>query len=196
MEYDLMNVNRKFIERIAMMDGELNIPLPVRFNPFKHHRNYILSKLKTSPRGEIIHLLDQLCNNYIDIYTGAMTPDSICTGIIDILKSNHVFGLNDFTGWVSSKIGYRQVRLEDQSEWIIRKGDEIERYIHIHPTHAGSFSIRFKGSTLKTIYLLKSGFASSYESITLESVNDMRIQIGLSPVQKLDRSRGILKCYN
>ena len=133
---------------------ETDIPIPVRFNPFKHHRNYILGILEDDSNEEIINLLDPVCNNYIDIYTGPMTPEAIGNAIIDILKSNQAFQVNDFNGWVASTNGYQQVKLEDRSEWVVRKSNENERYIHIHPTRTGLFTVRFKGSTLKTIYLL------------------------------------------
>lgn len=177
------------------MAEETDIPFPVRFNPFKHHRNYILGILKSATTEVIIGLLDTVCNNYIDIYTGTMTPEDIGYAVIDILKSKQTFQSDDFNRWVDTKNGYRQITLEDQSEWIVRKSNELERYIHLHPARTGPFTIRFKGSTLKTAYLLRTEFKDFQESLTLEQVNRVRTQIGLSPVKKLDRSKGILNCY-
>jgi hypothetical protein len=177
------------------MDEEADIPIPVRFNPFKHHRNYILRLLVSASPELVISLLDPVCNNYIDIYTGTMTPEAISHGVIDLLKSNQLFQLDDFTRWVDSINGYQQIKLEDQSEWVVLKSNEDERYIHIHPARMGPFSMRFKGSTLKTIYLLKINFPKTMETLSLEDVNRVRIQIGLSPVKKLDKSKGILYCF-
>lgn len=177
------------------MANETGIALPVRFNPFKHHRNYILSVLDSTPAEAIISLLDPVCNNYIDIYTGTLTPEAIVDAVIQILKSKQVFELADFMCWVASKNGYQQIQLEDRSEWVLRKGDEAERYIHIHPSREGSLTIRFKGSTLKTIWLLKAICKDSEETPSLEKVNRIRMQIGLSPVKRLDKNKGILKCY-
>ena len=176
------------------MTDETDIPLPIRFNPFKHHRNYILGVLKSTSPEVIISLLDPVCNNYIDIYTGMMTPEAICSAVIETLKSKQVFQSDDFTHWVDSKNGYRQIRLEDHSEWIVRRSNEAERYIHLHPAHTGLHNIRFKGSTLKTAYLLKSIFKDNQEPFSLEKVNRVRMQIGLSPIKKLDRNKGILNC--
>jgi hypothetical protein len=177
------------------MAEEIHIPLPVRFNPLKHHRNYILSILEDASPDIIINLLDPVCNNYIDIYTGRMIPEVICNAVIDRLKSTRVFQENDFTRWLESKNGYRQIKLDDHSEWIVRKSTESERYIHIHPARTGPFIIRFKGSTLKTACLLKIGFTGFQKILSIENVNRARMQIGLSPVIRLDRNRGILKCY-
>ena len=174
------------------MAKESNIPFPIRFNPFKHHRNYILNMLESANPQVIISLLDPVCNNYIDIYTGSFTPNAICNEVVDILKSNHVFQADDFASWIDSKNGYRQIKLEDQSEWIVRKSNETERYIHLHPAREGRFTARFKGSTLKTAYLLKAGSVNLPPS--LELVNRVRMQIGLSPVKKLEQNKGILNC--
>lgn len=43
--------------------------------------------------------------------------------------------------------------------------------------------------------MLKTHFADFPESLSLEKVNRTRMQIGLSPMKKLDRNKGILKCY-
>jgi len=137
------------------MAEENDIPIPVRFNAFKHHRNYILGILESTSPEVIIDLLDPVCNNYIDIYTGTMSPADIVYAIIKILQSNQVFQEDDFTRWVDSKNGYRQISLDDGSEWIARRCNKAERYIHLHPAREGLFSLRFKGSTLKTVYLLK-----------------------------------------
>ena len=177
------------------MTKETDIPIPVWFNPFKHHRNYIMGILEVASAEVIISMLDPVCNNSNDIYTGTMTPAAICSSVIDILKSNNVFQVADFTRWVASKNGYQRIKLEDQSEWVVRRSSENERYIHIHPARTGPFTIRFKGSTVKTAYLLKTDPTNLQETLSLENVNRMRMQIGLSPVRKLDRNKGILKCY-
>lgn len=174
------------------MTQENTISFPVLFNPLKHHRNYILDILKNASPETIIAQLDSICNNYIDIYTGTITPAAISNSVISILKSNQALDANASNHWVATKNGYRQITLEDRSEWIVRKSNETERYIHLHPARTGPFTMRFKGSTLKTVYLLKT---ISPEIPSLEKVNSIRKQIGLSPVKKLERSKGILNCY-
>ena len=127
------------------MADESDIPFPVRFNPFKHHRNYILSILQEITPKMLSGLLDPVCNNYIDIYTGNMTPEVICNSVIDLLKSNQIFQKDNFIHWVGTQSGYQQIKMEDHSEWIVRKSNESERYIHLHPARSGPLTIRFKG---------------------------------------------------
>ena len=177
------------------MNLETDIPCPVRFNPFKHYRNYILSILQDASPEEIRILLDPVCNNYIDIYTGTLTPEDIGNAVLGIVKLKQVLLPDDFEKWVSSAKGYRQILLPDGSEWILRKSNETERYIHLHPARTGTFCYRFKGSTLKTVFLLKSMSPRGKQIFSLENVNQIRLQIGLSPVKKLEKGRGILNCY-
>jgi hypothetical protein len=177
-----------------MTEG-IHIFLPVLFNPFKHHRNYILHILKSISSEAITCLLESVCNNYIDIYTGNLTPENIGEEVIKILRSELVLHENDFTHWVSSKSGYRQIKLKDGSEWIVRKSDDPERYVHIHPARTGPFTVRFKGSTLKTIYMLKTCSAKSQDLPSLEEVNRIRSAISLSPIKQLEHDKGISRCY-
>lgn len=177
------------------MTGETDIPLPVLFNPFKHHRSYIERVLKEASPGTIISLLEPVCNNYTDIYTGGMTPKAIGNEVIHMLRSKQVLQEDHFTKWIASKNGYQHIKLKDQSEWIVRRSDETDRYIHLHPARTGAHTVRFKGSTLKTIYRLKAGSADFQELPSLEEVNRTRIEIALSPVKKLEPGKGILKCY-
>lgn len=172
------------------------IPIPIRFNPFKHHRNFILKVLENATPEELVGLLESVCNNYIDIYTGHFTPEKIGKEVIRVLESNRVFQQNEFNHWVDSQSGYRQIELNDKSVWLIRKGLDPDRYIHIHPSRTGRFTVRFKGSTLKTVYLLKINSSNFQERISLENVNQVRKQIGLSPVKKLDRNKGLLNCFD
>ena len=178
------------------MDERIEIPIPVLFNPIKHHRNYILSILEEVTPEMLTGLLDPVCNNYIDIYTGEMTTEAIGNSVIAFLKSNQVYQVDAFTRWLGSSTGYRQIKLEDHSEWIVRKSNESERYIHLHPARSGPLTIRFKGSTLKTVFLLRASVAKHGEIPSLEDVNRIRMSIALSPVKKIDRSKGILKCFD
>ena len=177
------------------MDADTGIPLPIRFNPFKHHRNYLLDVLNYASPAVITDLLDPICNNYIDIYTGGMTPAVIANSVIALLKSEQILLRDRFSRWVSARSGYRKIRLDDHSEWIVRESEEPGRYIHLHPARTGPFTIRFKGSTLKTVYLLKTGFTGKEEELSTELINRARKQINLSPVSGIDRCKGIVKCY-
>ena len=178
------------------MEEEADIPFPIRFNPFKHHRNYALGIVDGLSPNEIAGLLDPVCNNYIDIYTGKMTPAEIGHAVIAILKSTRVLQSDDFSLWVALSKGYRTILLQDGSEWVVRIANDQERYIHLHPARTGRFTMRFKGSTLKTVCLLKVGPKGVSETPSVENVNRVRVQAGLSPVKRLEPDKGILYCWD
>jgi len=57
------------------------------------------------------------------------------------------------------------------------------------------FTMRFKGSTLKTVYLLKVGLKGFRETPSVENVNRVRVRTNLSPVKRLEPGKGILYCW-
>jgi hypothetical protein len=177
------------------MNIEADIPIPIRFNPLKHHRNFMLDILANASPEEIISSLDAVCNNYNDVYTGEMSPEAIGKEIIRILKEEKVFSKEDLARWLNAHNGYRKLQLPDSSEWIVRLGNEDERYVHLHPSRDGKHTVRFKGSSLKTVFLIKALLKDSAEPISLENVNHARKLIGLSPIKRLDWNKGILVCY-
>lgn len=177
------------------MAFDSNIPAPLKFNPLKHHRNFILQTLRGNSTEKIIELLDPICNNYIDIYTGSLTPEEIGREVLDVLQSKQVLLREDFERWIDATVDFRKVVIRDRSEWVLRKSPDPDRYIHLHPARTGNFSYRFKGSTLKTIFLLRAATSAEEKPLSLENVNRIREQVGLSPVKKLEKGKGILNCY-
>ena len=176
------------------MSGEPEIPEPVKFNPLKHHKGFIMNFLEESTAQETEKLYNVICHNYIDIYTGKLPPEEICMAAIAVLKETGIFGKSRFKQWIAASSEYRKIKLPDQSEWVVREGSEPGRYIHIHPAKTGPYTIRFKGTTLKTAYSLKKGSQGSHQEFSLEAVNRARISIGLSPVKKLEKGKGIIHC--
>lgn len=166
----------------------------IKFNAIKHHRNYILQALRNFSPDEIAKLMYPICNNYIDIYSGNLTPEEIVVQVSNLLESINKLSKSGFRKWVNETNGYRQIQLTDGSEWIVRESMEEDQYIHLHPARTGKFSSRFKGSTLKTALMIKSLYPSGTKKLSLENVNQVRLLLALSPVKKLERGRGILNC--
>jgi hypothetical protein len=176
------------------MTEETDIAFPLRFNSFKHHRDSLLSALQVISPDAVIDLFDRVCNNYIDLYTGAKSPKEIGEAVISILKSKNALDFRDFSCWVGEQKGYGKIILDDGSEWVVRKSDDPGRYIHLHPARTGMFTFRFRGSTLKTVCLLRTCYPGLLETFSLGQVNNVRKQIGLSPVKRLEPGKGILHC--
>lgn len=171
------------------------IPLPVKFNPFKHHWRFFNSYTQEKPLLEVIKSLDAVCNNYIDFYTGLLTPREVSGQVVSALKLSGHYQLISFDRWLAEVKYYRVISLSDGSQWIVRRGEDDERYIHIHPARTGLFTIRIKGSTLKTVFMMHQFIKANGGELNLEIINTARRHIGLSPVKSLHRNKGFMKCY-
>jgi len=174
----------------------VKIPKPISFNPLKHHKEEILYFLENAAEIEFKDLIDSVCHNHVDIYTGSISSNDISDSVIISLKEKGVYNKEDYEYWVRTGKGYRVLILDDNSIWILRIGDTAERYIHFHPARSGKFTVRFRGSTLKTVYQLRSDSSKGHEPLSLESVNLARMQIGLSPVKRLVPGKGIMRCWD
>lgn len=110
-----------------MDDSGFTTLSPIVFNPLKHHRNFILQFLNEANPAQLEALLENICNNYIDIYTGLLSPHEISLAVINRLQSEKVFLQEDFNPWLSSSRNFHHIRLADNSEWIVRKGETPDR---------------------------------------------------------------------
>jgi hypothetical protein len=109
-----------------------------------------------------------LANNLIvigtelmDLYFGAYSPRTIGDGILAQLTSDKHLSLDAYRAWVAAGGGYRILTLEDTSRWVLRMGDEVERYIHVHPGRYSPETCRVKANVLKTA-VMALAFAGVY----------------------------------
>ncbi|MDY0343031.1 MAG: hypothetical protein RBR28_05620 [Lentimicrobium sp.] len=174
------------------MQSEPDIPLPIKFNACKHHLPYMLQFNPSEPGI----LPDNFCNNYTDLYTGFLSPATIAREVIVQLKERRLLEIQPFEKAMSALSSFFILTLSDNSQWIIRKGDNADRYIHIHPARTGNFTLRFKKSTLKTSLLLFHEYHGETGALTLKNVNSVRVQAGLSPINKIEKSKSIGRCYS
>lgn len=182
--------------KIPAMKRDDLIPKPINFNPLKHHLDYVLQFLEKASAAELKEFTNSLCHNNIDLYSGSLSCYAICRSVMELLTIQGYSDRENYENWIASSRKYRQLTLEDNSVWILLKSDDTDRYIHIHPAKYGPYSIRFKGSTLKTIYQLMGHFKDIPHQPDIEAVNIARMQIGLSPVKRLVPGGGILKCWD
>ncbi|MFB6318815.1 hypothetical protein [Saccharicrinis sp. FJH54] len=174
---------------------EYNIPRPFRYNPLKHHRINILEFIKTASNETMKIWAELVQSNYIDIYTGILNPELICEEIMSLISEKGILTKKQFLHWVQTPHPYKIMTLSDRSEWILRKGDDQERYIHIHPSRTGMYTLRFKGTTLLTAYKLHQKYKSAAFIPTLYQVNEARKEMNFSPVKRISPDKGILKCW-
>jgi hypothetical protein len=176
------------------------IPPPVLFNTWKHHAGALRTRIEeAAARGEegLRELADRLVvmgSELMDLYTGAFTPEQIATKIVALLKAAGQLERAAYRAWVQESGGYAVVTLtEDDSRWVLRQGEEDERYVHVHPARWAPQTRRVRANVLKTTVLaLAYAAVHGHEPLDVRLVNNVRTQyLGLSKVRALADDQGL-----
>lgn len=172
---------------------KLLIPKPIIFNPYKHHYYFIKEQIgyyQSKNGKDYRQMLLKTGNNLLDLYYGKLPVTQICNQCIAYVAKNNVLEKQAFVTWINS-IGYEKIQLSDKSHWIIKKAEDQENYIHIHPAKKSVYTRRVRATTLKTVIALK---INSVNHPTLEMANTIRLDVlNLPPIKKLEQEKGILK---
>jgi len=174
------------------------IPLPLTFNPHKHHLGFIFQQLKIWQNKEWPEITDEMKvigNNLIDLYYGKLNVTEICNECLFYFETRKINSPEKFEGWLQPN-EYRKIELSDKSMWVIKKGTTKHRYIHIHPAKNSPLTTRVRAATLKTAIAIKiqqKKFSNSND-LNLQNVNQVRTEfLGLSPIKNISRGKGISK---
>jgi hypothetical protein len=176
------------------------IPVPITFNPYKHHFLFLLKELekwKTMGWELVEKEILSIGNNLIDFYLGNLSIPQICIEINNFFRNKNITDKSEFLIWLDA-LNYKKVQLSDQSDWLIKEGINPERFIHIHPAKFSEHTIRIRATTLKTIIALKSQSVPLQKEIkaNLFTVNTIRHELlGLSPIKSLAPGTGILRLW-
>lgn len=179
-----------------------NFPYPFRFNPWKHHHQWILQHvdlLVNNPankklKAEIIANIKSINSNYVDIYTGIKTPEEITLDIYHQLGEQNALEKKAFSLWLEQK-EFHLLTISDQSIWVLREGLEEERFIHIHPARNAPNIIRLHGNSWKTAVMVKT-HGYSFNTMSVREINEIRINIlGLSPLKNLEKSQRLISAF-
>ncbi|MEN8116371.1 MAG: hypothetical protein ABFS16_05300 [Bacteroidota bacterium] len=178
----------------------VKIPAPITFNPHKHHFHFLLSEIERwkHMNWELVEQeLLTIGTNLIDFYLGNLDVQQICNETITFFEQTDLLDKEIFKYWLDAP-NYKKIRLSDSSEWLIKEGNNHERYIHIHPAKFSAHTIRVRATTLKTVIALtvhsiqiKKGLKTN-----LQAVNRIRRnRLGLSPIKSLHPGTGILRLW-
>ncbi|MGD8305690.1 MAG: hypothetical protein PVF17_03470, partial [Ignavibacteria bacterium] len=88
------------------LDITCTIPVPVTFNCWKHHAKYLIANAKilngrNIPDQELKKILLQIGSSQMDIYLGDISPQIIGEEIIDKLKNDGLYFIEDYKSWLS-----------------------------------------------------------------------------------------------
>ncbi len=172
-----------------MNDDSLYSPSPILFHPLKHHQGYLQYFIQHSSEEEFYSAIPRIGASQMDLYCGELSLHSIGQKILGELAARGIVTESDFISFLSQSDGYQNFSISDGSTWTLLRGDDPERYVHIHPARYAQHCIRVKAGALKTAMLmLRHDLTPTCET---EQVNALRKSIGLSPIKHLQVSEGI-----
>lgn len=178
----------------------VNNQVPVTFNTHKHHFRFLLQQIgvwKTLDWENVEPELLLIGENLLDLYTGNLTVEEICNQCIHFFRTGNINNKDSFLKWLQP-CEYRKITISDSSEWVVKEGNDSERYIHIHPAKFSPHNIRVRSTTLKTVIALMINAVNISEQMNenLLTVNQIRTTyLQLSPIKSLHRGKGILQLW-
>ncbi|SHL19153.1 hypothetical protein SAMN05444266_102378 [Chitinophaga jiangningensis] len=163
---------------------------PILFNALKHHLSWLQDFIRTATPDEFTAALLTLGASQMDLYCGELSVPVILGDIMAALEREQVQEKSAFVQWVADNGGFREVILSDGSLWVLRYS-EREQYIHLHPGRYAAHCIRVKAGVLKTAVAWQYKTRGTVPP-DLGAINELRKEIGLSPVKTLEESRHLM----
>jgi hypothetical protein len=171
------------------MFPESHMPLPLLFNPLKHHLGFIREFVNNSiesgrmtDKTSIVRELKHLGGSVMDVYSGALYPDKICEELLSFLNAKKLLKKTPFIIWAGKDPKeFKTITLSDGSQFVLKYYDHGERFIHSFPARLSPHSFRIKANTLKSSILYQIFIGKDF--ITEEDLNMARAIAGLSPVK-------------
>jgi len=171
------------------MIADNQIPEPILFNPLKHHlgfmKDFVGIRSEAGRKNDDIDLVKELKHlgtSVMDVYSGDLSVNKICSEVIDFLSGKKLSDRFTFSAWTGIKLNeFRIIPLPDGSEWTLKYHNNNSRFVHIFPARGSCYSFRVKSNTLKSalLYYIKVG----KDYVTGDDLNIVRPLLGLSPVR-------------
>jgi hypothetical protein len=168
-----------------------DVPPPVLFNAHKHHAGFLRERVRRAvtdgPDGlrALAAELVVVGAKLMDLYHGPFSPAEIAAKVMTALAKSGHGAPAAFRAWVDAAGGYRTVEFpEDTSRWVLRAGDEDDRFVHVHPARYSPFTIRVRANVLTTavMALAYTGLHGG-DPLSRPVVNAVRRDyLGLAPV--------------
>ncbi|MDX9811659.1 MAG: hypothetical protein RBU28_04680 [Bacteroidales bacterium] len=179
------------------MFAENTIREPFRFNPLKHHLEYIrgfvngmIPDHSCGIKTDLAPRLRHIGGSVMDVYYGSLTVEEICSEIHEFLVAGNHSTRDDFAGWAGSlRDSFRLMTLSDESVWTLKYHSDERRFVHIFPSRMSPLTFRVKANTLRSaiVYFIYIG----KDFITADDLNKARELTGLSPVRDAADARAI-----
>ena len=99
------------------------IPLPIQYNPYKHHFRFLLNELTEWQNSDwkiAEKAMLSIGNNLFDFYLGKLTPEQVSMACLNYFETKNITNKTEFNNWLGDS-DWKKIVLTDQSEWLIKK---------------------------------------------------------------------------
>jgi len=177
------------LREINPMISAIDIPVPLLFNPLKHHLGFIRHFIEENTRdtrisggGPVLKELKHIGGSVMDIYSGDLTFMEICDELLCFLNTKRLSSRERFSEWAGIEpADYKSIYLSDGSQWVMKYYANDQRFVHSFPARFSPHSFRIKANTLKSAVLYQIFIGKDF--VSEENLNTARALGGLSPVK-------------
>jgi hypothetical protein len=170
----------------------------VLLNTWKHHAGALRERIATAVQsGDLQALADGIIvigTELMDLYFGMLSPAEIGQQVVNQLCVDSRLALDVYRPWLEAGGGYRMLDLSDGCRWVLRLGNEADRYVHVHPGRYAAHTRRVRANVLKTaVMILAYTGRSGSNPFDRTLVNTVRQRyLGLAPIgQQLTGDQGL-----
>ena len=150
--------------------------------------------MRSYKNADIAADLLKVGNSMIDIYHGILSIHEITAEIKDYLLSIDSFEASQYLAFVTGNSkNFRTMGLSDGSSWTLIKGNDPQRYLHIHPSRSSMHTIRARAIALKTaIYIMIFYEKELTDTNLIALINKVRLhKMNESPIKNEVYTRGV-----
>jgi len=154
----------------------------ILFNPWKHHKKFICRQIKryssekAAAPGELKKNLLQTGKSLMDLYTGELSIPQIMQNVSGEMLKQNIINKDSYKTWLK-EFGndYRNITLQDKSQWTLRATGNNEKFIHIHPARNSLNTVRVRAVTLQTaIAAMVEAGRKSVSPLDIKIINEVR----------------------
>jgi hypothetical protein len=184
---------------MLVMRETLEVPAPILLNTWKHHAGAIREHTAVTISGGAEALerlpaqLRVIGTDLMDLYLGRLSASRIAAEVLRQVQGQTPLERTAYRSWLEKSGGFRLLAIaEDQSQWVLRLGEDEERFIHIHPGRGSPETRRVRANVLKTaILVLAHAGVHGGDPLDLKLIDSIRPRLELPPVGKLAADGGL-----
>jgi hypothetical protein len=172
--------------------------MSIVYHHLKHHlssiKSFMLTQCATSSEA-YLQQLKRLGASQFDLYTGLLTSNQAVEEVFCYLQKNNCAAFLTYAAWIHENGGFQNITLSDTSIFTLRFLNDPKLFIHVHPARYSPHTLRIKANAMKSaiVYAIKHPLSITLE---LETINQIRAELSLSPIRSAVQANEINKCLN